>query len=228
MAVLILSVTGYLFYHSLIASALLSLISLPCEKMYRRRMARRRQSELLTGFRDLLYSLSGSVSAGLKMPQALCRAAEELAVSYGAQSDIAVETAYICRQYGEAHTPIAGLLEDLAARSSLPEIAQFAAAYTVCSESGGDIENVCMRSASLLLDKLQFRSEADAMIAEKKLDLAVLTAMPVVILFFLEMSSSDYMALLYESMRGRLIMSFCLLLIAVSLLAGIKIVDVKL
>lgn len=219
---------GYLFYHSLAASAVLALFAVPGERLYRSHMAQRRKDRLLEGFRDLLYSLSGSVSAGLKMPQAIGLAARELAVSCGEDSDIALELADMDVQYREAHTPVHVLLEDLAARSGLKEIEQFTAAYTVCSEKGGDIESVCVRSASLLLDKLEFQAEAKALIAEKKLDIAVLSAMPPFILFFLDMSSADYLDPLYSGLRGRLIMSFCLLLIAGAVLAGLRIVRIKL
>ena len=219
--------TGYLFYHSLLASALLMLAAVPGERFYRSHMAKKRRDRLLEGFRDLLYSISGSVSAGFKMPQAIGLAAEELSAAYGPDSDIAEEAADMDRRYRESHAQVPEMFEELSQRSGLPEIAQFSAACSVCSQCGGDLEDVCMRSASLLLDKLEFRAEVSSMIAEKKLDIAVLTAMPVCILFFLNMSSPDYLDLMYSGLKGRLIMSFCLLLIAAAMALGLKIVRIE-
>jgi len=223
---LVLGLLGYLFYHSLIAAVLLALLAIPLKKLYVSYLIRKRKDHLAEGFRDFLYSISASLAAGRQMPQAIAAAAAEMSASYGENSDIATELAHISALYGSAHADPAELLRGFAARSGLDDIASFAAAYSVCRRSGGDIESVCIKSAELLLDKIEYRESAQALIAEKKLDLAILSAMPPGILFFLNMSSYEYIELLYTSTGGRALMSLALLLMASALAWGLKMMEI--
>ncbi len=223
-----LGFTGYLFYHSLLAAGLLCLLSLPLQRLYLAYLKKRRGRALLEGFRDFLYSISASIAAGRQMPQAIASAAEEIKAAYGEESDIARELGHIAGLIESSHADPAQLLRDFAERSGLEDIAAFSAAYSVCLRSGGDIEAVCIKSAELLLDKIEFREAADALIAEKKLDIAILGLMPHGILFFLNVSSYEYIELLYSGAKGRLLMSFALVLIGTALTAGIRITEIEL
>ena len=218
---------GYLFYHSIIASVLLCLLSFPLKRLYAGYLRQRRLDELLEGFRDFLYSLSASIAAGRQMPQAVEAAASELGAAWGEDSDIAAEILHISVLGRSAHADTADLLHGLAERSGLEDIASFASACQVCRKTGGDLESVCVKSASLLLDKIDFRESTRALIAEKKLDLIILGLMPPGILFFLNISSLEYIEALYTTAGGRFMMTASLLLMGLALFAGMKITDIS-
>ncbi|MBQ2218944.1 MAG: hypothetical protein II418_08390, partial [Firmicutes bacterium] len=92
----------------------------------------------------------------------------------------------------------------------------------------GDLEDVCLKSASLLLDKLAFRSETDSLMAQKKLDILLLLSLPLLMLVFLNLTAFSYIAVLYTSAAGRLLMSMCLAAIGGALYWSIRIIDVEL
>lgn len=225
---LVLAAIGVLFYRSIIAAALCCIASRPLEKYYALMMAGRRREKLLEGFRDVLYCISSSVAAGRQMPYALQEAEKEMAVSYGAEADITAELHRINGVYRDAHGDPAELLTDFAERSHLEEIKQFAKSYTICRRSGGNLEDVCLKSCNLLLDKISFKNEVKSLIAQKKLDIGMLVSLPVIILVFLNLVSYEYISILYTTAAGRAIMTLCILAIGGALYWSLKITDIKL
>ena len=223
-----LALLGILFYRSIVMGAACACLSKPCERFYIAWRIRRRRNALQEGFRDALYSLSASVAAGRSMPAALADAASQSEASYGPEADITRELRSIVETYRSVHGDAAQLLSDLGKRSGVPEIAQFASSYSICRLCGGDLEAVCMRSAGLLLDRLSFRGETESLMAQKRLDIAMLISLPLLMLAFLNLVSFDYISVLYETLAGRLIMTLCLLAMGEAVWWSIRIIDIDL
>ena len=227
-ACLALCALGLLFYRSFAAGLALCALSLPLERIYASWLAKNRREKLLEGFKDALYSISGAVSAGRQMPFALEAAAASASDSFGENSDISCELKHICEQYRQSHSDIGVMLSDLGRRSALEEIRQFASAYRACQLCGGDLEDVCRKNAELLISRMSFAEETRSLIAQKKLDIILLTGMPLAVLLLLNLISYSYIAVLYETAAGRVVMTLCLLLIVSALLWGIKITNIEL
>ena len=224
----LLAFLGILFYRSLIMALLCAALAKPAEQFYTAWKIRKRRDALQEGFRDALYSLSASVAAGRSMPAALADAASQSEASYGPDADITRELRSIVDVYKNVHGDAAELLSDLGRRSGLSEIAQFAASYSICRLCGGDLEDVCMKSAGLLLDRLAFRREVASLMAQKRLDIALLVSLPLFMLAFLNLISFDYISILYRTAAGRGIMTLCLLALGGAVWWSIRIIDVDL
>ncbi len=220
--------TGMLFYRNVLPALCFCLLSIPLEGRYTEYMAARRRNRLTEGFRDALYSISSSVASGRQLPSALEDAAAQLALSWGEDSDIYREFSRICLEYKTLNGDPDAMIEDLALRSASDEIRLFASACRICRQNGGDLEDVSVKTADLLLDKLSFDSELKTMLAEKKLDILLLGSMPFIVLIFLNLSSYSYIRLLYECAAGRLIMTLSLLCICAALVWSLKITDIGL
>ncbi len=218
---------GLLFYRSAVAAALCALLSAAFEKKWQQVYRRRVSEKLLEGFRDMLYSICASVAAGRQMPQAVEEAAALLRSSWGEESDIYNEAKRMSVLYSEAHENIDTLWTDLGKRSGLSEISSFADSCRICRKNGGSLEDVCFKSASVLLENLSFKDELKAMIAEKKLEIAVLTAMPQAVLIMLNLMSFSYIRVLYVTAAGRLIMTLSLAFIICALIWSLKIAEVS-
>ena len=148
---------GFLFYRSIFISFLCVSFSKPLEKIYLKYKVKKRQELLLEGFRDMLYSVSGSIAAGRQMPNALADARMQAANSYGENAYITKELALMVRVYKEAHGTLEDLLSDFGERSGLAEIKQFGLVYRICKHNGGDLEDVTLKCANLLLDRISFQ-----------------------------------------------------------------------
>ena len=209
-ACLLLGSLGMLFYRSLLLALPLLGLSVPLERMYTSYRAKKRRLALLEGFRDALYGISAGVAAGRQMPFAIAEAARAVKASHGEGSDIARELEAIAAGYRSVHGDALAMLSDLGKRSGLPEIGQFASSCSICASCGGDLEAISLRSAEVLLGKIALRQETDSLLAQKKLDIAVLGSLPLLMLLFLNLVSSDYLSVLYKGLAGRAIMTLCL------------------
>ena len=87
---------------------------------------------------------------------------------------------------------------------------------------------MCLKTSALLIDKISVRDETRALISQKKLDVILLSVMPVAVLAGLNVLSYQYLAVLYETTGGRVVMSLCLMLITAALLWGIRITKTEL
>ena len=216
---------GMLFYNHIIISAALCVFAPFFTKKYSQYKCDKRKKILLENFKDVLYSLSASVAAGRQMPQAISDAAKQ-AEMLG--SIIANDLNHILSVYNEAHGKIEDLLTEFGERSGVEEIKLFASSYRICKKSGGDVEEVCLKSAYLLIERIDYQNEVSAVLSEKKLDTVLLMAMPPAILFFLNLSSYDYVALLYECLEGRIIMTVSLFLMVLAAVWSLKMMNLDL
>lgn len=219
---------GLLFYRNIIWAGLCCLALIPLKKECEKFLAARRRRKLTEAFKEVLYSISASVAAGRQLPTALKDACIQAELNFGQDSDMATELREICRVYESVHTEPEELLAELGKRSGIEEIGQFATACIICRRCGGDLENICLKSANLLIDKLEYRREAESLAAQKRLDVAVLTALPLLILLFLNLISPEYLQPLYSGLEGRLLMSECLVFMVIALLWSLKITDLEL
>lgn len=222
-----LAFLGLLFYRSIAAVLVFALGSIPLKRLAEERYRRAALERLSAGFRDMLYMISSSVSAGRQLPQAVEEASRQLASSWGSESDIACEASEMAYRYGRMNEDIDLLWDSLAKRSGLEEISQFASSCRICRRSGGDLEDVCMKCSAVLLEKIAFGDELKALTAQRKLDIAVLTAMPVAMLIMLNILSYSYIEVLYTTAAGRIIMTAAAGLMAAALLWSLKISEVS-
>ena len=203
---------GMLFYNSLIFSAVLCAFTPLFIKKYAEYKCGKRKRQLLLGFKDAMVAMSGSLASGRAMPVAINDAADQAEMFSSENSDIVKELRHIGFVYANAHGKLEELFEDLARRSGIEEIKLFASSYKICKKSGGDLEGICLKSASLLIDRIDYQNEVSAVLSEKKLDTVIMMVIMPAILFFLNMTSYDYVEILYTSLGGRIIMSVSLLL----------------
>ena len=218
---------GFLFYHNILISCICAFFAKFSEDVYVRLKIKKRQEALLEGFRDMLYSISASIAAGRQMPHAIADARNQAESAYGQSADITKELALMVHVYTEAHATIEGLLTDFGVRSGISEIKQFALVYQICKRSGGDLEDVTLKCANLLLDRIGFRGEVNMLTAQKKIDVLILVSLPIIVLLFLNLLSPAYINVLYSCLTGRIIMTACLLTTGFALLLSLRITEVQ-
>jgi tight adherence protein B len=203
------SFIGYLFYHHLILSLLLGAGGLMIPKFWRRFMLDRRRKTLNLHFKQALYSLSSSLSAGRSVENGFRDAVQDLLLlDPGASSDLIFELKVIVSrlEYGE---PIEVALQDFARRAGMEDITNFADVFSTCKRTGGDLVEVVRRTSSVIGEKLDIQQEISVMIAQKRFESKALLAAPFLLLLFMNMTSPDYMEPMYSG-AGILISTFAL------------------
>ena len=200
----------FLFYHSLLLSALSGFLVVRFRTGYETYRARQRMHKLNDQFKDMLYSLSSSIAAGRQMPEALVDAADSLSVMYDPGEPIMLELTHMKRCILENNESDRQLLADFASRSCCEDIINFVQVYNICRNMGGDLEKIIARTTSILTDKMNIEREIRALTAQKKTEGRLIALMPLAMLLILNLLSPSYIVPLYSGLSGRLIMTGCL------------------
>jgi tight adherence protein B len=218
---------GALFYHNLFAAAILACAALPCKKYYGAYLAARRRMELSVQFKDLLASLSSSFMTGRQMTEALSEAEKNLSIMYDDDAPIMNELRLINRRLTAGRESERDVLFDFAARSANEDIEGFVDVYFTCLTTGGDTIRAVRRASELIMDKLTVRNEIATLTSQKRFEARILAVLPPLILVFLQLSSPDYIAPLYGTPPGVLVMTMCLAVMGVAFYWSTKITDIE-
>lgn len=227
MTALALAVIAYLFYKSIILSILSMPLGYPMQKIYKKYLAKKRKRELNNQFRDALYSIAASISVGRQMPEALAEAKENLKLIYSETSDMTMELSHMVKRVYESRESEEDILRDFAKRSGIEDIKNFVDVYFTCRETGGDLERVVIKASEMIMDKITIDKEIYTITAQKRFEAKILTAIPLIIILFLQIVSPDYLKVMYETVFGRFIMTVSLIAIGAAYLLSVKITDIK-
>lgn len=204
-----LAICGYLFYGNLFFALLLPFVYKEAKRFYCHYRAESRRNQLLLQFRDFLYSLSGSFAAGRHMGEALEEAERNLADIYGGclmEQEIAAMRCGI-RETGQSELEA---VEAFAFRSGLPDAEDFAEVFGACRKTGGDMVAAVNKAAAVIGEKIGVEQEIRTMVSQKKLEGRIIMAMPFLVILFLQTASPDYLAVMYSTLAGRILMTAAL------------------
>lgn len=197
----------YLFYHSLFLSIVAGCLIHFFKPELCRMLAAKRMDRLQIQFKDMLYSLSASVASGRQMEDALIEAYDNLALLYDSNQPIMKELYHMKISITENKESDKNLLTDLAYRTRNEDISNFVQVYVTCRSMGGDLESIISRTAEILTDKMNIDKEIRTITSQKKMEGRIIALMPIFMLLVLNMLSSSYIAPLYDTIEGKLIMT---------------------
>lgn len=194
-------------------------------RIYREQLREKRQTELSKEFRESLYDLMVSLRAGKSLEGAILSCAEET------DEKVMPLLSREWKQMAGALSlgiPVEQGLKDLGERSGIDEILSFARSVEICKRSEGNIAAVMDNTIHMIQDRMELRAELKVLLARKKMESKIMTVMPFVIIAMLLIMSPDYLAPLYSSVRGYLIMAVCAVLSVLSVLISRKMVQIDL
>ena len=151
--------TGLLFYDSPAAGVLLTLCCGFYLPVYKRNLTEKKKSQLLLQFRDLLYSISSSVSAGRTVAQALEESVDFWKATYEEKDYIMQELAYMNGHIQKGGEKDIDVLKDFAKRSGLEDISDFVSVYESCRMTGGNLAQGINRATTIIGDKITLERE---------------------------------------------------------------------
>lgn len=194
---LLLYGVGYLFYHSLLLSLLLVPAGAYAPRILRDYLLKRRRSALNLQFKQTLFSLSSSLSAGRSVENAFREAVQDLMMlDPEGGSDMISELNIICArmEYGQ---PVEEALQDFSRRAGMEDVERFADVFSVCKRTGGDLVEIVRRTSSIIGEKLDIQQDIAVSIAQKKFEAKALLISPLAMVMFMSLTSGDYMKPMY-------------------------------
>ena len=207
----ILFFLSYLFYQSIFFSLLVGFSAVFLEKQCCQFMNNRRKKEIILQFKDFLYSLSAAIATGRYITEALIDSETNIKMIYGSDSIMYKELVIMNKQIVENHIPEEAALMDFAQRSGIEDIRSFVEIYSICKATGGNLQKVIASTSDTIMEKIKLQQEIKNLMLEKQFEARIVGAIPIIIILFLNVASPSYLAPLYETILGRIVMSICLL-----------------
>lgn len=226
-AALIIFVVAYIFYRSIIFSLLLTPLAFFYPKIKTKEIIAKRKNDLNIQFKDMLYSLSSSISAGKSVESAMSDVLKDLSLIYPDKNTyIVIETELILRKIS-TNEPIENAFADLAKRSHLEDFENFSDVFQACKRSGGNIIEIIRNTSNIISDKIEITQEIETMLTERKLESKVLNLFPIGIVLMLSLCANDYMEPVFSTMQGKIAMTVAIGMFIVSYFVSKKIMDIN-
>jgi tight adherence protein B len=123
--------------------------------------------------------------------------------------------------------PLEDSIREVARRMANRDMEQLALVAIIQRETGGNTAEMIDRVVETLRERAELRRMMAALTAQGRLSRGVITALPVVLLAILSLINPDYIAPLFQTAGGRIMLVLAGVLIAVGSLAIKRIVDVR-
>lgn len=214
-----------LFFDSLIPCIFMSPGVAVLLRKLSERKRKRRQTKLLMEFRELLLSLAANMSAGYSLERAFYQSYRELAGVYGESGYITGELLTIVRGI-EMSESVEKLVDDFALRTGMDDIREFAHVTGVAKVCGGNMIRMMKKMAENIGSRMEVENEIDTMVTSKRFEQNIMSAMPFGIVLYMRVCNPGYMDILYGNAVGAAFMTACLVVVALTVLWGRKIVDI--
>lgn len=227
LAAAVLFTIGFIFYQNIILSLLLTPFALFYPKIKTREIIKKRKKLLNLQFKDMLYALSSSLTAGKSPESAFSDVLKDLKVLYPT-TDVYIikEVEYIIRKLNMNET-VEAALDDLAKRTKIEDIQNFVEVFKTCKRTGGNLVAVTRNSSDVISEKIEIIEDINTTIAAKKFEHKILSVMPIVMIVILSLTTEDYMQPLFNTILGRLVMTVAIIIMAVGYFISQKIMDIK-
>lgn len=196
-----------LLYHNIFFSLVLLFFYIKIQEIYAEYMLDRRKRALAEQFKDFLFILSTSIGAGRGMRDAIGEAIPGIVGIYGENAILCKELKNMYKRMSIGNEEDVTVLNDFAKRSGSEDIVDFMIIYSTCKTTGASLVDALNKAASVIIDKMTIENEIRTMANRKKNESIILFVMPFVVVLFLNLFSPEYIAPLYESYIGRVIMT---------------------
>lgn len=226
-AAAVIYAVAFIFYRNCFISAILMPLAFLYPRIKTMDIIKRRKKELNLQFKDMLYSLSSSLTSGKSVESAFRDVLRDLAVMYPDPGTfIIMEMEYMVRRL-EMNETVESVLMDFAKRACLEDLDNFVDVFTICKRTGGNIIEVIKNTSAIINDRIEVCQEIDTMLAERKFEQKVLNIVPLGMIILLSVSAEDYMKPVFDTMAGKLVMSISIALLAAAYYISKRITDFK-
>jgi tight adherence protein B len=196
-------------------------INVVCRKMAEKEAFNKKFRE---EYKEFLNGIAALLSGGLSIEQAFLEEERELKLQYGDDSymlnAIHKINAEVC-----LNRPIEESFMDFSHAIDLNEVSEFAEIFIYAKRMGGDYIRNIRHTADKIGENIELQMDIDIITAEKRLEMKVMSIMPVFIIVYIRLTASGFIAPMYESIGGRIVMTLCLMVYGLCLMLGKKITE---
>lgn len=169
-------------------------------KFFLKIMVSRRQKKFMDEFADALDGMGRLLQSGIPMSEAIAMGAREFKGPIREELTVVYENQKIGIPLGEA-----ALL--MSKRVPLPEVHMFATALHIQSETGSSLSEVLENLSGVIRARYRLKRKIKAVSSEAKSSAAIIAALPILVVLGLYAVRPEYIGVLFEDPKGKVIIS---------------------
>lgn len=172
-------------------------------------LASRRKKRYMAEFKDFLFMASTAIGAGRSMKDAIGESIPSLSNIHGSEGVLVKDLRKAYERMETGRENDVAVLNEMADASGLEDVNDFVTIYSICKSSGASLIIALNRAAGVIMEKMSIENEIEELVKRKESEGLVILIMPALVLLFLNLFAPDYIAPMYETITGRIIMSVC-------------------
>lgn len=220
------TVLSLLLYASLWPFAAFPVVLMPYLYLIRQWRGGKRKHQLMEMFVPSMEAFVVELRAGYSAESALRECCRDMKKMAGEKDPMVRELLYMESQLAVS-VPLEKLFLDLADRSGLEDIREFARVFAAGKRRGGGLDRILTVTVRHMKQKQETEKDIRAEIAARKTEQTMMSMVPPVILIYLRLTSPEYMAVFYTETAGRIVMTVCLAIYLLSWFWGRRITDIE-
>lgn len=167
-----------------------------------------RRTNMRKQFSDALEKMAALLQSGYPLETVFGEAALYVEEIWGEKAAVA---AGLRRTEAKIHLNVSAeeALADFADYCGIEEIREYAGLTAYVRRGNGNLCEVLGNCSRQLSEHYQTEAEIETMIASKKYEYQIMCFLPALILFFIRFTAYSFVAVLYETLWGRLFMLAC-------------------
>lgn len=151
----------------------------------------KRKRELNHQFRDMLDSLTTSLSSGKNVNDSFYSVYEDLKMQYEEDAFIIKEIEVILDGLRN-NIDIEKTLEDFGNRSGIDDIKSFANVFRISYRKGGNIKDIIRNTHSIISDKMDITEDIETMVSSNKYEQKIMIVMPIILVGLIKLMSPEF------------------------------------
>lgn len=224
--VLAILMISYLFYGTCLCAILLSPYLIYFLKSWEKQWIEKRKNMFQLQFKEAVQALATALNVGYSVENAMREVLKDLQVIYKKDELIIREFRYMVRQL-DVNFTIEKVLQEFSERTKEEDVQTFVTIFVMAKRSGGDMIGIIRNTVQQMSEKVDIRREIGTIIASKKLEFKVMSAIPFGMIGYMKFSFSEFMGILYGNVAGVVIMTICFLGYVIAYEAGKRIVEIE-
>ena len=218
--------TVWLYYRSLWLTLLLLPLFIWHFRMMEEECARKKEMEFQVQFKEAIQAVSAALNTGYSVENAFREAQKELKLIYPETARISKELLFIIRQL-RIHVPMEQILEELGMRVQIEDVRNFVTVFAAAKKNGGNMIAIIQDTVRQIGDKIDVKREIDTILAAKRYEFRVMSAIPYAIIGYMSFSFPEFMDSLYGNIFGIGVMTVCLGIYMGAYYLGVRMIRIE-
>jgi len=219
-------VTVWLYYRSLWLTLLLLPLFIWHFRMMEEECVRKKEMEFQVQFKEAIQAVSAALNTGYSVENAFREAQKELKLIYPETARISKELLFIIRQL-RIHVPMEQILEELGMRVQIEDVRNFVIVFAAAKKNGGNMIAIIQDTVRQIGDKIDVKREIDTILAAKRYEFRVMSAIPYAIIGYMSFSFPEFMDSLYGNIFGIGVMTVCLGIYMGAYYLGVRMIRIE-